>query len=242
MVTKRKLIVFFIILAFSSIILYPFFRNTKSRYIVHTYFNQPHWTKMQDYFKNYYPHPDSAIAFVGNSITEGFDISVFKNDRVLNFGIAGDFTSGVLKRMAQIIAYKPTKIFLLIGINDLIEKVDMKQIQQNHAEIVSRFQKALPNTIIYVHTVLPIRKVSSMITSNQSNTSKIMEYNQFIRTNYNNQKNITVVDLFPLYKDNNNEMKNEYTTDGIHLNKAGYKIWEDKIKKFIPEHSSQRSR
>ena len=69
-----------------------------------------------------------------------------------------------------------------------------------------------------------------------------MEFNQFIRTNYNNQKNITVVDLFPLYKDNDNEMKNEYTTDGIHLNKAGYRIWEEKIKNFIPEHSSQSSK
>ena len=204
----------------------------KSRYVVHSYFNQNHWNKRQEYFKQY-KKQDSTIIFVGNSITEGFDLSIFNNKKVLNMGIAGDFTSGILKRSNQIVALKPIKIFLLIGINDIIEKVPMNIIQENYKNIISTFRKELPNSTIYVHTVLPIKDVKSFITTNQSNSSKIIEFNKFIKENYSNKPNITLIDLFPLYKTDNNEMRQDLTTDGIHLNIKGYSIWHKKILEFI---------
>ena len=40
---------------------------------------------------------------------------------LVNRGISGDFTNGVLARLEEITHYKPKAIFLLIGVNDLFE-------------------------------------------------------------------------------------------------------------------------
>ncbi len=61
------------------------------------------------------------IVFIGNSLTEqGADWSIkFGIRGVRNRGIAGDVTDGVLKRLDEIIYYKPKSVFLLIGVNDI---------------------------------------------------------------------------------------------------------------------------
>ena len=40
-------------------------------------------------------------------------------ENVRNRGISGDVTDGVLLRLGELIKYKPTSIFIMIGINDL---------------------------------------------------------------------------------------------------------------------------
>ena len=48
------------------------------------------------------------------------------------------------------------------------------------------------------------------------------------------KENITYIDLFPLFKEpDSNSMKKELSTDGLHINEAGYAIWTKKLKKHI---------
>jgi hypothetical protein len=64
------------------------------------------------------------IVFLGNSLTEqGGDWSRrFNTPTVKNRGIAGDFTYGVLQRINEIWYYKPTSVFIMIGINDMFNE------------------------------------------------------------------------------------------------------------------------
>jgi len=61
------------------------------------------------------------IVFLGNSITEGFDLEKYFPDTVpINRGISGDHTDGLIERLEySIITLEPSKLFILIGINDI---------------------------------------------------------------------------------------------------------------------------
>ncbi|MDB5207650.1 MAG: family lipase, partial [Flavisolibacter sp.] len=58
---------------------------------------------------------EKAIVFLGNSITErGVWSELLPGETIMNRGIGGDNTFGVLARLNDVIRYKPKKIFLLI--------------------------------------------------------------------------------------------------------------------------------
>ena len=65
------------------------------------------------------------LFFKGNSLTEqAGDWSKRLNiATVKNRGIAGDITYGVLQRLNEIWYYKPTAVFILIGINECLTRV-----------------------------------------------------------------------------------------------------------------------
>src|SRR6202020_1961602 len=66
------------------------------------------------------PIVPGRIIFLGNSITEMGDWKKVLNDStVLNRGIGGDITYGVLKRLKDITDRNPSKVFILLGINDI---------------------------------------------------------------------------------------------------------------------------
>src|SRR5882724_10738404 len=78
-----------------------------------------HYVERYELFKKE-PIKQGSILMVGNSITEfGNWKTLLKDTTVINRGISGDVTFGVLHRVKDITDGKPGKLFLLIGINDL---------------------------------------------------------------------------------------------------------------------------
>ena len=80
------------------------------------------------YYEQRYSHfitlPDrpKSVIFLGDSITDSAEWSeLFGDLHVLNRGISGDNTAGVLNRFGEIIQRKPAEVFLMIGIDDLAE-------------------------------------------------------------------------------------------------------------------------
>ena len=168
------------------------------------------------------------IVFIGNSITEqgGNWGQRFNNLKVKNRGIAGDVTAGVLNRLAEIYHYKPKKVFIKIGINDLFhDELTPEYVANNIKLMVDKIHLESPDTKIYVQTILPTVNNSSLKT-------KIAATNAIIKsstpTNY-----YRVIDLHPKFADANDLMINSYSTDGLHLSEAGYIVWQNYIKEFV---------
>jgi len=64
--------------------------------------------------------PEGAVVLLGDSIIERLDATAVA-PAALNFGIAGDTSRGLLKRLARYTSLaKAQAIFLEIGINDLL--------------------------------------------------------------------------------------------------------------------------
>mgnify|MGYP001556411152 FL=1 len=92
---------------------------TNQRLFDTTGFMVDHYTQRKAMFENQ-PVVPGRIIFLGNSITEmGKWKDLLNDSTVLNRGIGGDVTFGVLSRLDDVIRRKPSKVFLLIGINDI---------------------------------------------------------------------------------------------------------------------------
>ena len=162
--------------------------------------------------------------FLGNSITEGGDWSKLLNDStIVNQGIGGDVTFGVLRRLEHVAFQKPKLIFMMIGVNDLRKKVPDSVIQANTLKIVSEIKQLLPDTKIFVQSVLPIHTDVADFPDDFDYSENILRVNAFLKDN--ESSHYTYVDLHSEFIDSKGQMDLLYTTDGLHLNELGYNHW-----------------
>jgi lysophospholipase L1-like esterase len=174
----------------------------------------------------------NSIIFIGNSLIEGFDLSQFNNPHVVNRGISGDFTRGVIARMDGILKKHPKKMFIEIGINDLIEKVPLETMYSNYDTIIEKIIHASPHTQIYVHSLLPTMLNGSIITSAAKVNERIIKFNAFLVT-LSSEYHCTYIDTWSHFAMKDNSMNPTLTTDGVHLTVQGYKIWVSLIENFV---------
>jgi len=103
---------------------------------------------------NILPIRQDSIVFLGDSITQWTEWSeMFPDQNVINRGIAGDTTLGMLNRIEDIAKTKPKKVFIMIGVNDIGK--GMPNIFDNYKQILQKLKEQSPNTLIYVESVLP---------------------------------------------------------------------------------------
>jgi lysophospholipase L1-like esterase len=183
-----------------------------------------HYHNRIQYFKNN-PLQPKDIVFLGNSITEnGGDWGKrFNLSNIKNRGISGDNTDGVLNRLGEICYFKPSMVFILIGINDVFNPyISVEYIFNNISKIVNVIHEKSPATKIYVHTILP--------TSDFTLTNKIKALNKLLS---NKPLNYTLLDIHVLFLGPSDLIKKEYTTDGIHLSEPGYAVWVNYLKNYF---------
>lgn len=178
------------------------------------------------------PHRSEPIVFFGDSMTdEGDWKSLFPGINLVNRGIGGDTTLGLLNRIDQVIKLDPPKIFLMIGTNDLCYNRSIADTLENYDHILQILHSRLPKTKIYIESVLPFNDEifpSRYLRSNDN----ILKLNVGIR-NLAQKYGDPYLDLVPYFSDENGRLPAGYTIDGLHLNEKGYKIWRDQIKKFV---------
>ncbi|MDE6077594.1 MAG: sialate O-acetylesterase, partial [Muribaculaceae bacterium] len=86
---------------------------------------------------NLLPVEPGDIVFLGNSITDGGEFSeLFDNPSIKNRGISSDVISGVAERLHQVTNYHPSKIFLLIGINDVSHNLSVDRLATDYENLV----------------------------------------------------------------------------------------------------------
>jgi lysophospholipase L1-like esterase len=199
----------------------------------HTEWAKGHYhTRINEFKQN--PLKLGDIVFIGNSITEGGNdwSAKFGIPSIKNRGIAGDVTDGVLQRLNEITFYKPKKVFILIGINDLFNLQDRKEIPStdyignNILMIAKKISEKSLDTKIYIQTILPTDKEAMKF-----NISKV---NDIIRSN-EKEGIYEMIDLHTLFADSNGLLKKELTYDGTHLNDDGYNKWITYISTIVKQ-------
>lgn len=165
--------------------------------------------------------------FLGNSITEIGNWKKLLNDStVLNRGIGGDITYGVLKRLDDIIRRQPSKVFLLIGINDIGKDIPDAVIADNIRKIIRRIQTACPSTKIYVQSILPVNPDMPNFPQHYDKQQHILSTNKLI-ANVAAETHCTYVNIHDLFTDNQGRLDAKYTFEGLHLTPTGggYEKW-----------------
>ena len=179
-------------------------------------------------------HSDTAtIIFLGNSLTEWFDLSVFGKKNILNFGIAGDFSAGVLQRLDPVIRLRPSKVFIEIGINDIVQHISVAEIAGNYRSIISQIREGSPATRLFVQSNLPVSFERGWINTPDHVNEQVVLLNRELEK-ICAETGCTYIDLYSLFEEKG-RLPAAYTYDGVHLNAAGYALWKSAVEQYVNE-------
>lgn len=174
------------------------------------------------------PVIDTMIFFVGDSHIERCHwYELLQRGDIVNRGIGGDMTAGVLQRLDQITKYQPAKVFLMIGINDLLFRgLTVDEVVSNYQTIIHRLSEQSPRTTIYTHSLLPIHhEYWNMPLDNEL----VVQVNQALQT----FPNVTYIDLYTPLVQTDGRLNMTYSLDGLHLNGKGYLLWRDLLLPYL---------
>lgn len=192
-------------------------------------YNNSYYQGRMEFFSTL-PQVDKAIVFLGNSLTErGAWNELLPGKRVVNRGIGGDNTFGVLARISPVIQSKPTKVFLLIGINDIGRGTPVEMIAENYEKIVTQFLSESPKTQLFLQSVLPMNDAVLKADYLKNKKNIIIVLNEKIKAIAEKYK-LTYVNLHEVFNDGNEQLKANLTTDGIHIKATAYALWVNYLK------------
>jgi lysophospholipase L1-like esterase len=134
-----------------------------------------------------------------------------------------------LRRLDDVIKRKPAKLFILIGINDIGKDIPDEAIANNYFKIIKRVQAALPETKIYVQSILPLNPTVPNFPQHYDKQNHVIHTNQLLRQ-VAQMTNTTYINIFPLFLDSQQYLDKKYTFDGLHLNAQGYEVWVKYLK------------
>lgn len=200
-------------------------------------------TKIDSSYANWYyqqrmayfeqsPTIKGAIVFLGNSITERAEWQELLADSrylVLNRGIGGDNSFGILARIDEVLRGRPRAIFLMDGINDQFRKLPQEVSVNNYKRIIKRIKKISPKTLIYLQSALPINEGLTKEPYTKGRNVLVPILNEKLRQ-LAADENIPFVDLCPLFQDNEGKLNAIYSADGVHLIPSAYIKWVQLLK------------
>lgn len=155
-------------------------------------------------------------------------------DSVFNYGFdaynSGDILGGPLQ---QALEKHPTKLFLMIGINDVHHNVPLATTLQNISAIIDI---AKDSTEIIVQSVLPTTNYYDTLYGGQPVNGVYASRAKILNDNIISlcaSKGVKFIDLRPnlTYTSGSTVyLRNDCSIDGIHLNFNGYLIWAEYLK------------
>lgn len=166
--------------------------------------------------------------FIGDSMILRFDLGRYFGDNAINKGMIGNNTCTTLNVIEDILSLEPSKIFLMIGINDVINDFNTDEIFQNYEKIIKKIKERDGNIKIYIHSILPAICGSNFP---NINIEKINNINNKLKEYSNTYGNVNYIDLISLYTKEDGYLDPAFTYDGIHLN--NYEPWVNKIRELL---------
>ncbi|MGF1850276.1 GDSL-type esterase/lipase family protein [Vibrio satsumensis] len=170
--------------------------------------------------------PQADLVMFGDSITEWAPwADIFRDISMVNRGLAGDTTSGMLRRIDTTLNVKPKLVCFMAGINDLAQGYDVEHIYQNYIDMLEVWQendiRILVQSTLYVGS-----KLQGLNPLVELLNSKISEYCD--------QQGIAFLDVNSVLSPNK-LLSNEYSCDDLHLNAKAYQAWAEVLQSTIEE-------
>ena len=166
------------------------------------------------------------VAFIGDSLTDGYDLAKYYPQYVTaNRGIGGDTTFGLEERL-QVSLYdlKPKVVVMLIGANN------MDSMLENYESILKGLQENLPESKIV------LLSLTAMGGEHWGSKNQLAAYNNVSIKLLAQKYNFAFVDLYSaLYDVSISEVYEGYTIDGGHFTHEGYTVVTAQITPVLKE-------
>lgn len=186
-----------------------------------------YWLERKSFFDTFGTY--ASIVMVGDSLTDGAEWrEMFPGVAVVNRGVDGDTTAGVLRRMESIASARARKAFVMVGINDFKEGRTVEAVFEDYRTIVSALGKS--GMKVFVQSTLMCNVAKAEWISCTAIQGRIRELNG--RLAGLASPNVVFIDI-NVRLAGAGGLKPDLTYDGVHLNGEGYRIWRDEISKFV---------
>lgn len=183
---------------------------------------------------------EGDVVFIGNSITNMMNWYEAFGSRqdIRGRGNSGGLTQEILNNLESMIAGNPSKVFLMIGTNDLGGSDTPAAVAGRIEQILARIRKEAPGATVYYQSILP--------SLNGSRTkARIEGTNDSVKVWIERRKDdkLVYIDLYSKLAAEDGSMMNTgtvpakyrdaYSFDGLHLTQKGYRIWMETIKDYV---------
>ncbi|MEC4813895.1 MAG: SGNH/GDSL hydrolase family protein [Scytonema sp. PMC 1069.18] len=159
---------------------------------------------------------------VGDSLSLWFPPEKLPLGRLwLNQGISGDTSGGILKRLSAFSKTKPDIIYIMAGINDLRKGTADEVILSNYRRIVHSLRKIHPEAKIFIQSILPTR-----LSNIPNHRIRNINYQLALIAQ---DEGADYLNLYQWFTDFQGNLRKELTTDGLHLSKEGYDVWQSAL-------------
>jgi lysophospholipase L1-like esterase len=202
----------------------------------------PDWAKLAYYRQANAELPapradERRVVFMGNSITEGWGRyfpALFPGKPYINRGISGQTTPQMLVRFRQdVVALKPAAVVILAGTNDIAGNTGVSSLEMIEDNLMSMTEIARANGIAVVLTsVLPA--IDFPWKKGLEPAPKIVALNTWLK-DYARRLGIPFVDYHAAMRDERDGLRAEFTTDGVHVTEAGYRIMATLVEPAIAQ-------
>ncbi|MDF4220993.1 cyclic nucleotide-binding domain-containing protein [Maribacter sp. M208] len=173
---------------------------------------------------------ENLIAFYGSSsvrlwVNMKRDLSPFN---VVNLGFGGSTFAWCIHYFHEIFAdANPSKIVLYAGENDLNEGKTPQEVLSGCMELVGLIQHKYPGVELALISLKPSVEREALI-------PLIMETNLMLSKYFITELNAQYINVFAqMITTDNRPIPELYLSDGLHLNKQGYALWSNAIKKAL---------
>jgi lysophospholipase L1-like esterase len=176
-----------------------------------------------------YPRGEGDVVFAGDSITAGTPYAeVFGPYK--NRGIGGDTTDAVLARLDEVLRGHPDRVFLMVGTNDVARESSTSETVENYRRILKRIRAESPGTKVFVQSVLPVNH--AMLQTPVDRNPAIRELNGALAP-LAGEEAATFIDLTGIVGDGAENLRRDFTTDGLHLNLPGKLALCEALKPYL---------
>ena len=185
----------------------------------------------------------SDTAFLGDSRAVGvFDYEVFPQSDVLA-SIGLSINQWQIKKVIGEGKEKQTvwealenktyrRLVLIVGYNELGWEYSSVS-KQKLGSLIDGLREVQPDATLLLQKIYPC-SAKGYAREKDVAPERIAEYNA-IFTELAQEKQIYLLDLAPLLMDENGELREELTADGVHLNTEGFAIYKDYMKTHVEE-------
>lgn len=201
--------------------------------------------KLENYRKQNQMVEKGHILFVGSSLMEMFPIEELIKEKHLpltayNRGIGGYKTEDLLE-VLDVCVYdlSPRRIFINIGTNDLSDPaISLDQMIANYDQILTSIQEHLPEAELYLMAYYPVNpkaaapemKACLEIRTNEKIAAANREVMKLAQKHH-----ARYIDVNAPLTDTEGNLKEEYTIEGMHINREGYLSILDDIVRYATE-------
>ena len=189
------------------------------------------WVERRSAWAKRVEQDQKSLVFLGDSITQAWGDDFggsFPGVKVANRGIGGDTTRGMLIRLKDdVLALHPTGVVLLMGTNDLEEKAEPETIAGNLKLIIAELKKSNPQLPIVLCQVFPSSEMK------KRPADKIKKVNELYAAAVKGDKQVTLIETWKLFANEQGDAKPEEFRDLLHPNQAGYAKWATALRPIL---------